>query len=85
MLSLFESTLILGDTKLFPEEEIQTFTPRSSFSPPDVAIMNAVNTPQLQFSEVVSSPDYDSHQYRARFGFSPEENNSNLFKISGEE
>ena len=56
------------------------------FSPPGVALMNSLRTPQLEFSEMNLSDDYNLNQERAKNGFSDEETiYSQKFKIDEDE
>lgn len=48
------------------------------FNSPDIAINNAVSTPQLQPTDVISSSDYSETNSRAKYGFSPYYINDNF-------
>ncbi len=84
MLSILEHSLF--DNKLIPVEDDLTVTPHSYFSPPDVALMNALRTPQLEATSITSSPDYNENNSRAHTGYAPTGYQfNNTFKISGDE
>ena len=88
MISLTEQSLIFSDNKLIPVEDDLTVTPHCYFNPPDVALMNALRTPQLEATQITSSPDYDDNNSRAHTGYAPsgyQFSNINIFKISGDE
>ena len=64
-------------------EDTQTQEFSGKFSPPSVALSNALSTPQLNFSEAFESKDYLENQKNAENGFSPEENMfTQKFKLS---
>lgn len=50
--------LLLINSDLYNEEPIEMKTMTSFFTPPAEALMNALRTPQLEFSEIISSDDY---------------------------
>lgn len=77
--------LIIGDSPLYSNNE-NSISYRSSFNSPDIAIMNAVKTPQLEATEIISSDDYHKHQSIASSGYSPDGENENncKFKITGD-
>ena len=88
MISLTEQNLIFSDNKLIPVEDDyeSTVTPHSYFNPPDVALMNALRTPQLEATEINSSSDYNENNSRAHTGYAPSGDRfNNIFRISGED
>lgn len=50
--------LLLINSDLYNDEPVHIKTMTSFFTPPAEALMNALRTPQLEFSEVISSDDY---------------------------
>lgn len=90
LISLLEQNLIFSDTKLISVEDDPSYssiTPHSYFNPPDVALNNALQTPQLQPSEEITSQDYHENNSRASTGYAPTDfdfPNKYIFQISGE-